>query len=110
MLFDNDLDELIGKILKQKSADVLSFVRPRLEYQRATLAYADGRFDDAENIAIQSEKKYPEVQPINDFLIDFYIDRGTPEVALDFMENKLKSEISNDMKKHLEEKISSINK
>lgn len=106
----NDLDELIGKILKQKSADVLSFVRPRLEYQRATLAYADGRFDDAENIAIQSEKKYPEVQPINDFLIDFYIDRGTPEVALDFMENKLKSEISNDMKKHLEEKISSMNK
>lgn len=106
----SDLDVFVTDMLKQKSSELVSYIKPRLEYQRATLAYADGRYNDALNIALNAEKKHPDAQPINDFLIDFYIDRGAPEVALDFMENKLKSEIGNDMKKHLEEKISSMNK
>ena len=61
----------------------------KIHYQLATIAYAEQRFDDVENIISTADKKWPDAQPIIEFRIEYYLQHRSRNAAIQYIRGKI---------------------
>ncbi|WP_423458068.1 hypothetical protein [Ottowia sp. VDI28] len=97
----SDVDEILSEMLQQKKYSTPLNLVSKIYYQKATLAYAAGKYSDAEILIKKAEEAWPSAEPVIDYQIEYYSQRKMPEKIIELVNRKLKQQMSGEI--HLSE-------
>lgn len=84
-----DIEKILNAMLTHEKQARSQGLSTRIYYQLATLAYAEQRYQDAEEIISTADEKWPDAQPVIEFRIEYYLKHISRLTAIQYIRRKI---------------------